>query len=72
MDLRCLVEGIKINAAEGEQNMSLSLRIPEVNGVQATYEELEQVWHNATYTQFENNWAGNMYQQFEANPLRKD
>ena len=72
LDLRCLIEGIKISAAEGEQDMSLSLRILEVNGVQATYEELEQVWHNATYTQFENQWAGSTYQQFEDDPLRKD
>ena len=72
LDLRCLIEGIKISAAEGEQNMSLSLRILEVNGVQATYEELEQVWQEATYTQFENHWAGSTYQQFEDDPLRKD
>ena len=72
LDLRCLIEGIKISATEGQQDMSLTLRILAVNGVQATYQELEKVWHEATYTQFENHWAGNTYQQLEANPLRKD
>lgn len=72
IDLRCLIEGITVSSRAGEQDMTLKLRILQVNGVTATYAELESVWSQATYSQLEGQWAGKTYAEFESNPLKKD
>lgn len=71
LDLRCLIEGIKLSGAEGEQDQTLTLRILTVNGRDATYEELERVWTTGAYTGLENEWSGENYSHFENDPLRR-
>lgn len=71
VNLRCLIEGITISCSVGEQDMSLKLRVLEVNGVRATYAELEQVLSGLTYSGLETEWTGETYQQFENDPLRR-
>lgn len=69
--LRCLVTGIHLSARNGEQDMSLDLRVLAVTGQSRTYGELEKVWAGANYAALESEWTANTYAQFEANPLRR-
>lgn len=71
VNLRCLVEGINLSCADGEQDMSVTLRVLSVNGSSATYEELERAWQEATYAELESQWGQSTYQQFENDPLRR-
>ena len=71
LNLRCLIEGITLSGAEGEQDQTLTLRILAVNGREATYEELEHAWSDAAYTGLENEWSGEHYSHFENNPTRR-
>ena len=70
LNLRCLIEGIKFNASEGEQDMSLDLRILQVNGEKATYADLEAKWSTGQYEALEFAWSGAPYSSFENNPLQ--
>lgn len=71
LNLRCLIEGIKLSGAEGEQDQTLTLRILAVNGRDATYAELERAWTTGGYTGLENEWSGENYSHFENNPTRR-
>ena len=71
LNLRCLIEGIKLSGTEGEQDQTLTLRILAVNGVDATYAELERAWTTGGYTGLENEWSGENYSHFENNPTRR-
>ena len=71
LNLRCLIEGIKLSGAEGEQDQTLTLRILAVNGRDATYEELERAWATGAYTGLESEWSGETYTNFENNPTRR-
>lgn len=71
LDFRCLIEGIDWDAAIGEQSMTLQLRILTVNGVRATYAELERVWADANWQNLESGWSGSNYTSLERDPLRR-
>lgn len=71
LDLRCLIEEIDWSAEVGSQTMTLTLRILTVNGVRATYEELERVWQDGRWSQIETEWNGANYSALETDPLRR-
>lgn len=69
--LRCLVQGVHLSASNGEQDMSLDLRVLAVTGTSPTYGDLEKVWAGSAYAALESEWTVNTYAQFEAEPLRR-
>lgn len=71
LNLTARITSISISGGDGSADMSLGLAVIRVNGVRATYGELEAVWAGANYAAVENSWRTKNYAQFEGNPLEK-
>lgn len=71
IDLRCLITVISLTGEPGSLSMTVGLRILTVNGVEATYEELEEVWTSGQYSGLESEWDSSNYTAFENEPLRR-
>lgn len=71
LNLTTRITKISISGENSTAAMSLALAVIRVNGVRATYGELESVWAGANYAAVENSWRTKNYAQFEGNPLEK-